>query len=256
MKRIAKVKTLKDGRALLNVGCGTRTHWEWNNIDRSPYARLVRHMSLARLLRRVGILSEERYERLTISDPQMICWDARRGLPFDDNAFDAVYHSHFIVCIDRTRVPHVMSECQRVLKDGGMIRIVVSDFEQLVRRYSDAVAALGRGEREAEQDYDEAVSDMFELMVRRSPEGTSEQRRLVRMLERLLRGDTIDQGEALRWHYDEYSMCRLLQEAGFHDMQRVDAATSRIKGWARFALDTNEDGTVYKTGSIYMEAVK
>jgi len=256
MKRITKVKTLEDGRALLNVGCGTRTHCEWNNIDRSPYARLVHHMSLARFLRRVGILSPKRYENLRFTDLQIICWDVRQGLPFDDNAFDAVYHSHFLGHIDRVQVPYIMSECHRVLKNGGTIRIVVPDLEQLVRRYCDATAALRLGERGAAEDYEETVFDIFELMVRRAPEGTSEQPPLVRMLERVVRGDTMDQGEARRWHYDEYSLSRLLQEAGFGEIQRVDAVTSRIEGWARFALDINEDGTVYKPCSLYMEAVK
>jgi ubiquinone/menaquinone biosynthesis C-methylase UbiE len=256
MARRADVKTLDDGRALLNIGCGVRTHRAWNNIDRSPYAWLVRHMTLAKLLRRFGLLSEQRCQRLEAVDPQMIYGDVRKGLPFASDTFEAVYQSYFMGVIDRERVPHVLGECHRVLKAGGTIRVVVRDFEQLVNRYTEAVAALGRGDDGAAEDYDAVLSDIFELMVRRNARGTSEQHFLVRVLERALRGSTLDQGEALRWHYDQHSLGRLLREAGFSDVRRVDAVTSNIEGWAEFALDTSQDGTVYKPWSLYMEATK
>lgn len=256
MGRRVDVKRLEDGRALLNIGCGVRAHRAWNNIDRSPYAWLVRHATLAKLLKRLGLLSEQRCQRLEAVDPQLVYGDVRRGLPFASDTFEAVYHSYFMGVIDRKQVPYVLRECHRVLKPGGTIRVVVRDFEQLVNRYTEAVAALGRGDDGAEGDHDAVASDMFELMVRRTARGTSEQRFPMCVLERFVRGNTVDQGEALRWHYDEYSLGRLLREAGFSDVRRTDAATSNIEGWAEFGLDTNEDRTVYKPWSLYMEATK
>jgi hypothetical protein len=42
----------------------------------------------------------------------------------------------------------------------------------------------------------------------------------------------------------------------FKDVRTRDLPASRIDGWSEFHLDINEDGTVYKPGSLYMEGEK
>jgi hypothetical protein len=56
--------------------------------------------------------------------------------------------------------------------------------------------------------------------------------------------------------YDKYSLAHLLQRVGFVDMSVEEAITSRVPGWVGFGLDTASDGSVYKPGSLFMEAVK
>ena len=56
--------------------------------------------------------------------------------------------------------------------------------------------------------------------------------------------------------YDFYTLKAVLEEADFASGAAVDAFTSRITGWANFALDVNPDGTEYKPGSLYCEAVR
>jgi SAM-dependent methyltransferase len=256
MKLIRDIRTLPDGRAFLNVGCGTRTRPDWNNLDRSPYGRLVRHPLLAAAIKRLGVLSTDRYERLQQVDRNLICHDARQGLPFPHETFDLVYSSHFLGVIEREEVPGLLAECLRVLKGGGVIRLVVGDLKLFARHYLDAVAALEAAGDGAERRHDDAVDRLFELMARRRPRGTSGQPLPVRALERLLRGNADDQGESLRWQYDEHSLGRLLREAGFEEVGPRQAAVSRVEGWKEFGLDVREDGSVYKPGSLYMEGVK
>src|SRR5687768_11717320 len=110
-----RIKPLADGRAMLNVACGTRMHWDWNNLDFSPYALLARKPWLAALMKRAGLLSAERQERLTGIDPTIIRWDLRRGIPFAADSFDVVYHSHFLEHIDPQYAPGLLKECHRVL---------------------------------------------------------------------------------------------------------------------------------------------
>lgn len=55
----------------LNVGCGNRFHPDWVNVDLSPI------------------------------DKRVITHDLSTGIPFDDNSFDAVYHSHLLEHIPR-----------------------------------------------------------------------------------------------------------------------------------------------------------
>ncbi len=56
-------------------------------------------------------------------------------LPFPDNHFDVVYTSHFVEHIPKSSITNFVLECHRVLKPGGVIRIVVPDFENIVREY-------------------------------------------------------------------------------------------------------------------------
>jgi hypothetical protein len=63
-------------------------------------------------------------------------------------------------------------------------------------------------------------------------------------------------GEIHQWMYDRHSLACLLTQAGFADAAVKGAAESRIPGWAGYCLDTEPDGTTYKPGSLFMEAVK
>src|SRR4051812_49262715 len=112
------IKRLADGRAMLNLACGTKMDWGWNNLDFSPYALLARKEWLARGLKAAGLLSGERQDRLRQTDPSIIRWDLRKGIPFEANVFDVVYHSHFLEHIDPQFAPPLLKECHRVLKPG------------------------------------------------------------------------------------------------------------------------------------------
>jgi len=62
-------------------------------------------------------------------------------------------------------------------------------------------------------------------------------------------------GEVHQWMYDRYSLGQLLQQAGFQSPKAVGPAESNIPCWSEYHLDTEPDGSVYKPGSLYMEAV-
>ena len=70
-------KRLTDGRAMINLGCGTRMHRDWNNLDFSVYARLRRHMLLVRFFRSVGVISPQRFPQFSYFQPDMIVWDLK-----------------------------------------------------------------------------------------------------------------------------------------------------------------------------------
>jgi SAM-dependent methyltransferase len=63
-------------------------------------------------------------------------------------------------------------------------------------------------------------------------------------------------GEVHLWMYDRYSLCRLLQRCGFERVARRGAKESYVSDWARYNLDTEADGTVYKPESLFMEGVR
>lgn len=249
------VKRSPDGRAMLNIACGVRTHRAWNNMDFSPYTRLATRPWAAELLHRVGVLSDTRHERVKQVDPDVVHWDLRNGIPFPDETFDVVYHSHFLEHLERHVAPIVLSECRRVLKPGALLRVVVPDLQALVRRYADAVDALAHSDSNGMVMHEAAMYELFDQMVRTEGDGTAVQRPWVRRIERRFRS-AAGTGEAHKWMYDRYSMAALLERVGFRAPTVCDHDTSAFQGWRGFGLDTEPDGTPYKKHSLYMEATR
>src|ERR1700761_5516850 len=108
---------------ILNLGCGTRTSAIATNIDWSPYLRLRRSPTGRRLAR----LWLRGYRTTAFNGlaEDIVVHDLRRGIPAADATVDAVYHSHLLEHIDRDRVDGFLREVHRVLKPGGIHRIVV-----------------------------------------------------------------------------------------------------------------------------------
>jgi len=58
-----------------------------------------------------------------------------RTLPFPDDSFDYLVASHFLEHLTSEEAQQFLSECHRVLKSGGLARIVVPDAEKLIMEY-------------------------------------------------------------------------------------------------------------------------
>lgn len=245
------VKCLPDGRALINLGSSARVAPGWNNLDFSWIVRLGRYRRLSAFLYKLGLLHEARYARILQLDPDTVLWDLSKGIPFADQTFDGVYHCHVLEHIDRGAAPLFLHECYRVLKRGGILRIVVPDLEQLARNYLDVIDRLP--EQTSMADHTFAVEEIFDQMVQRTPKFRQEQKPIVRLLEYWFIGDTARAGILHRWMYDRFSLGQLLCQVGFDSVQPQTEATSQIAGWCEFNLDTEPDSSPYKPGSLYIE---
>jgi len=60
-------------------------------------------------------------------------------------------------------------------------------------------------------------------------------------------------GEVHKWMYDSYSLRRAMEASGFTGVVDRNASESYISEWAKYNLDTEPDGSVYKPDSFYME---
>lgn len=280
----------------LNLGCGSRFHPAWTNVD------------------------------FTAVSPAVLSHDLRKGIPFPDEEFDVVYHSHVLEHFNQPRAHAFLRECRRVLKPGGTLRVAVPDLERIAKTYLGTLEQAAAGSSEARADHEWMLLELYDQTVRESSGGEMaaylnragmpnkefvisriglEARRLIEsaarsrpdrapqaesaprvrrstVLGRLRRilSDRVARREALvrrllgeeyellelgrfrrggeihLWMYDRFSLSRVLTEAGFQRTQIVGAAESRIQGWADFHLDTDPDGTVYKPDSLFMEASK
>jgi len=126
---------------LLNLGCGRRYHPAWVNVDFQSTGP--------------GVISHNLYSTL----------------PFPDDIYDVVYHSHLLEHFRRGFAPVFLSECFRILKPGGVIRVVVPDFERLARLYLELLEKALQGDDEAKRRYDWIAIEMFDQMVRHESGG-------------------------------------------------------------------------------------
>ena len=121
---------------LLNVGCGGRFHASWTNIDLESAAAEVRKH------------------------------DITQGLPFADNHFDAIYHSHVLEHLDPADGEKLLDECFRVLKPTGVLRIVVPNLEQIATLYLNYHRQAWGGEKGAAVNYRWMKLELLDQLVR------------------------------------------------------------------------------------------
>lgn len=251
---------------LLNLGCGTRTHPSWTNVDFKAHTDgVIEHNLLA-------------------------------GLPFADESFGAVYHSHLLEHLPKSYAPKFLKECFRILRNGGIIRVAVPDLEQIARLYLSLLEDADRGDETA-MKYEWILLEMFDQMVRNRPGGEmleywkmnpmpaedfvvervgSEVLNALKVIRQneqpvapqegprslYVENDPVKignfrlSGEIHQWMYDRYSLKKLLKDAGFREIRKCAADESSIPNFSNYLLDVEPDGSVRKPDSLFMEGIK
>lgn len=240
---------------ILNLGSGIKTspHADVTNVDWSIYLRLGR----SRVLRRVAprLLKGKRRERFASLPENIVVHDLARGLPFPDESVDVVYHSHLLEHLDHWVAPKFMAEVRRVLKAGGLQRIVVPDLERLSRTYLDHLDECSSNREELAR-HDDYVAAMIEQSVRREAYGTRSRAGPLHRFENLLIGDARRRGETHQWMYDRANLTNLLELSGFEKVQIRTYDSSAVPSWDAYGLDHGDAGDEYKPGSLYAEAIR
>lgn len=126
---------------LLNIGCGGVFHPTWVNVDVAPADGSVRRVS------------------------------ASKPLPFADGSFDAVYASHVLEHIAPEDSRAFVIECMRVLRTGGVLRLVVPDLEEIARTYLERLADVSGPSPQREREYDWLLLELLDQLVRDRTEG-------------------------------------------------------------------------------------
>lgn len=274
----------------LNVGCGSKFHKDWYNVD------------------------------MTSSSPDVIATNLLNGIPFPDNSFDAVYHSQVLEHFPKEKAPAFIQECFRVLKPGGIIRVVVPDLENIVDEYKRFLNEnLIESNDLSAANYDWILLEMYDQTVRnysggqmaeylkqpslinekyvidrigfvgrnirnnylnkksevganhstrKSQFSTTSIKEAASSLFRKIRKKISSQsselskigafragGEVHMWMYDRYSLSRLLKSCGFESISVKSPSESWIPEWEKYELDI-KDGLVYDPTSLFMEAQK
>ena len=98
---------VENGEVNLHLGCGSINHPRFINIDGLPAPHI-------HYIRGIDDLS-----------------------PFRDNSVNLIYACHCLEHFPYANVPKVMSEWFRVLKDDGILRLSVPDFDLLIDIYKE-----------------------------------------------------------------------------------------------------------------------
>lgn len=121
----------------INLGCGSKYSLsdEWINIDFNPKEKEVK---------KVNIL---------------------KGLPFEDNTINAVYSSCMLEHFTKEQAERHIRECKRVLCDGGIIRIVVPDLENICKEYISILEKV-RFDKGYQEKYEYIIIELIDQMTR------------------------------------------------------------------------------------------
>jgi predicted SAM-dependent methyltransferase len=69
-----------------------------------------------------------------------ICWDVTRGLPFPDEYIGGIFTEHMLEHLAFDDALALLAECRRILRVGGILRIVVPDGEIYLLEYAKHIA--------------------------------------------------------------------------------------------------------------------
>ena len=195
----------------VQYGCGLSCPDGWTNFDASPTLRAQRLPLIGKLLRRGPVVFPDgvRYG------------DVVKGLPVADGSADGVYASHILEHLSRQDFELALRNTFRMLKPGGVFRLIVPDMEVRARKY---LAKLDGGDSNG-NDWLMLSSHLGQEQRPRGPVG------FVR---------SFLSNSAHLWMWDERSMAAALRQAGFTDVRRcqfndsADQAFLRVEDADRF----------------------
>lgn len=181
----------------VQYGCGFSCGPGWRNFDASPTLRFERIPVLGRV-----------YTRNTMRFPAGVEYgDICKGLPIASGACAGVYASHVLEHLSLGEFHVALDETHRILRKGGLFRLIVPDLFQICQAYV-----------KASQARDANASHEF---MRSSHLGVEKRGR---GLMGILRS-TFGNSDHL-WMWDEHSMSDALAAHGFTQIKRVNAGDS------------------------------
>lgn len=156
----------------LNLGCGNKYSLNWTNVD------------------------------FHSDSSSVISCNLLQPLPFPNNSFDAVYSSHLLEHFSKEDALKIMYECFRLLKPGGIVRMVVPDLEYTCREYLRVIDRIEH--EEVSHQYEWIILELIDQMVRTKAGG--------------LMADYLSQ---IQEDFDKEAMHYVEQRVGTHIWQQI-----------------------------------
>lgn len=167
-----KTPTLPDN-AFVNLGCGESGLEGWINVD----THWNNNVSLV--------------------------YDIRKHLPLSTNSTPGIFTEHFVEHLDYSEeIPFFLSECHRILKPDGVLRIVVPDAGKYLNGYCQSDWELIESTRPLNSEhidkwYGQKINTKMEMM-----------------------NVVFRQGIEHKFAYDAETLCYVLEKFGFKDVKQ------------------------------------
>ena len=117
----------------INFGCGKRPIKGWVNVDNSFSLLFSKNLLLTKLLKYLNFFNKTQYSYIEYLNRKNIVYgNARKKLNFQNDSVDIIYTSHMLEHLSRMQAHYFLNECHRILKRGGLIRIVVPDLRAYI----------------------------------------------------------------------------------------------------------------------------
>jgi SAM-dependent methyltransferase len=194
----------------VQYGCGRSAPEEWTNFD----------ASFALKWERLPVLG--RYTKNPVRFPANVRpGDIVKGLPVADESCEAVYASHVLEHLTLEDFHKALQNTHRMLRNGGIFRLVVPDLEWFAREY---IARLDRGDPNANTFF----------LLKTILGCKSKEPGLMGLAKKLFKTS------AHLWMWDEISMTQALDEHRFRQIRRChlgdceDAMFSLVEDRGRF----------------------
>ncbi len=190
------VPSSPDNLVKLNIGSFINmNHYGWTNIDK---------LNLSDFAKQNGYIFRQE--------------DVSNSIPYGNNSVDIITASHFLEHLDRNEGKKFLSECLRVLKPNGIIRLTVPDTELITRKYIDKSISEYRHLNVGVEKSDDDTQSLYELLL-----------------------------SGHKTVYDYGSLSKLLYRIGF-DIQKMEFNKSNSKEIETQTID------MFPTLSLYVEA--
>lgn len=223
---MTEIKGSAGVRRLLNLGCGPEAaRTDWDDYDGSWNLLLRRSLPgrfLTPLIDRYashGWPGHVKFLSLT------------RRLPFRTDSIDGIYASHVLEHLHFSDAKIFLEECLRILRPGGILRLVVPDLEHQARTY------LASGDPTAALAFNRAM--LFR------PEEAPDSLFLKLKL-------ALADFHSHKFMYDEKFLADLLHEKGYRQITRRDCHVSAIPE----IIQVENPGRILHGAGIALECMK
>jgi len=220
----------------LNLGCGPKPFKGWINIDKSWNVYLCKipllKKLIIRLLLSLGWVTKDAIVHVVDYPPDLDIrrCDVRKGLKFDDMSVDGIYTSQMLEHLHKEDAMFVLKECYRVLKPGGILRVVVPDLKIYTKEY------MNKEECSDNNDIPAADKFMDNLML----QGIGDDRPLFYKL----------MCKRHQWTYDFDSLAKRLYDCGFSEVKECKLGKGLLPDVQYL------EPQKYHSKSVYLEAIK
>lgn len=196
-----------NSRVLLNVGCGAVRPPKWINTDSSINA-LIQKIPIGGKFFAKKLIKSSVYESDNVKYMNL-----NKYWRFEDQSVDVVYASHIFEHLSEKAKKIFLVESFRVLKSGGVLRIVVPDLYKVSKKY---IGDFESGNADASHSF---LHSLNLHKVRQVDSALKDKiKNFISWFQKY--------PHLHKYMYDQYSLTKMLNESGFRNIKVMEMGKS------------------------------